>query len=66
MENINQNDTPIDIGNSLDHLTFHALYFSRAALELSFHTFYISQERTAREIEDKSGLCFVLICLQTP
>ena len=49
LENINQNDTPIDIGNSLDHLTFHPLYFLRTALELSLHAFYISQERTTRE-----------------
>ena len=66
MENINQNDTPIDIWNSLDHVTFHALYFSQTALELSFHAFHISQERTTREIEQKFGLCFVLICLLTP
>ena len=56
----------LEIIDTLDHLKFHALYFSRIASELSFRALYIWRERTTREIEDNSGLCFVLICIQTP
>ena len=50
--------------DTLDHLTFCALYFSRIALELSFRTLHLARGDNSRNTED-NWFMFVLMCTQT-
>ena len=52
--------------NTLDHLTFHALYFHELPWSCLFARFTFSERGQLAKLEDNSGLCFVLICIPTP